>query len=301
MSTEDKWKVVACLPAFNEEGTISKVLVRAQRYVDEVVVVDDGSEDDTALIAERLGARVIRHGRNLGYGGAVRSCFKAARQLEANVMVTLDADGQHNPDDIPRLVEPIKQGKADVVIGSRMISAQPNGAPTYRSVGIKLITKLSGLGSFAKLTDAQSGMRAYGPRAIASINPSELGMGASTEILGDTDSLRLSVQEVPISVTYSGRETSTHHPVFHALDVLASMVKFTSIRHPLLFYGSLGIVGILISLGFAWWTLSIYLAENRIVTNLLIITVAAGVFGVFLLFTGVLLFVLISVLREKLT
>jgi len=301
MTMQGRWRVIACIPAFNEEGKIAKVIVKAQRHVDRVVVVDDGSEDDTAFIAERLGARVIRHGRNLGYGGAIRSCFNAARELEADVMVTVDADGQHDPDDIPRLVEPIRQGKADVVIGSRMLNKSPDGAPPYRSMGIKLITKLSSLGSSAKVSDAQGGMRAYGPKAIASINPSELGMGASTEILGRMDSLSLNVQEVPISVTYSGRDTSTHHPVFHGLDVLASMVKFTSIRHPLLFYGTLGIVSILISLGFSWWTLSIYLVEKRIVTNLLIISVAAGIIGVFLLFMGVLLFVLISVVRDKIT
>jgi glycosyltransferase involved in cell wall biosynthesis len=301
MTMQDRWRVVACIPAFNEESKIAKVIVRAQRHVDRVVVVDDGSEDETALIAEKLGAQVIRHDRNLGYGGAMRTCFKAARELEADVMVTVDGDGQHDPDDIPRLVEPIRQGKADVVIGSRMLNRSPNGTPPYRNVGINLITKLSGLRSSAKVTDAQSGMRAYGPKAIASINPSELGMGASTEILGHMNLLGLNVQEIPVSVTYSGRDTSTHHPVFHGLDVLASMVKFTSIRHPLVFYGLLGIVGILISLGFSWWTLSIYLVEKRIVTNLLIISVTTGIFGVFLLFMGVLLFVLISVVREKIT
>ena len=294
-------KIVAAIPAFNEERTIAKVVVRALEHVEVVVVVDDGSEDETALIAEKLGARVIRHGRNLGYGDAIRTCFRAARELEADVMVTVDADGQHDPDDIPRLVEPIRQGKADCVIGSRMLNKSHNGTPPYRSMGIKLITKLSGLGSSAKLTDAQSGMRAYGPKAIASINPSELGMGASTEILGHMDRLGLNVQEVSISATYSGRDTSTHHPVFHGLDVIASMVKFTSIRHPLLFYGLFGMLGVLISLGFSWWTLSIYLVEKRVVTNLLIISVAAGVAGVFFLFMAVILFVLISVIREKIT
>lgn len=301
MAAPGRWKVVACLPAFNEESKIAKVVLKAQRHVDLVVVVDDGSEDETALIAEKLGARVIRHGRNIGYGGAIRSCFEAARELKADVMVTLDADGQHDPDDIPRLVEPITQGKADMVIGSRMLNRVPDGTPHYRSMGIRLITKLSGLDSVVKVTDAQSGMRAYGPKAIAVINPAELGMGASTEILGHMDLLSLNVQEIPISVAYSGSGTSTHNPIFHGLDVLASMVKFTSIRHPLLFYGALGIVSILISLVFSAWTLSIYFAEKRIVTNLLIISVTTGIAGISSLFMGVLLFVLISVVREKIT
>jgi len=291
--------VVACVPAFNEEGKIAKVIVKAQQHVDRVVVVDDGSEDDTALISEKLGAHVIRHGQNLGYGGAIRSCFKAARELKADVMVTVDADGQHDPGFIPKLIEPIKRGRADVVIGSRMLNGSVAGAPPHRRMGIKLITKLGTLGSFAQVTDAQSGMRAYGPKAIASINPSEMGMGASTEILGHIGVLGLTVEEVPISVTYSGNGTSTHNPAFHALDVLASMVKFTTIRHPLLFYGGIGIVGILVSLIFSLWTLSIYFTENRIVTNLLLISVAAGIGGVFSLFMAILLFTLISVVRER--
>ena len=96
--------IVAAIPAYNEEKTIAKVVVRAMKYVDKVVVVDDGSTDDTATIAEHLGAHLVRHEGNMGYGAAIRSCFSFARDLNSDALVILDADGQHNADDIPKIL-----------------------------------------------------------------------------------------------------------------------------------------------------------------------------------------------------
>jgi len=113
--------VVACIPAYNEEGSIAGVVVQARKYVDRVVVCDDGSVDLTGAIAEGLGAVVVRHGRNLGKGAALRSAFLRARELGADVVAMLDADGQHDPEEIPGLVEPILKGEADMVVGSRYV------------------------------------------------------------------------------------------------------------------------------------------------------------------------------------
>src|SRR4030042_4807226 len=120
-SLEAKPFVVVGIPAFNEEKTIARVVLEAQRYADAVVVCDDGSSDLTAKIAERLGADVVRHERNLGYGSAIKSLFNRARELGADVLVTLDGDGQHDPGDIPNVVEPIKNGVADIRLGSGFI------------------------------------------------------------------------------------------------------------------------------------------------------------------------------------
>lgn len=292
--------LVACIPALNEEKTIARVVIRASKHVDKVVVVDDGSADDTALIAERLGATVIRHERNLGYGAAIRSGFAAARDLKADVLVTLDADGQHDPDQIPRLTEPIKQGLTEVVVGSRFLSTSEEiNAPRYRKAGIRILTGFTEAASHAQISDAQSGFRAFSRKAIEEIAPTEQGMGVSVEILMKAAERHLRVVEVPVTVRYGDLKTSTHGPLYHGLDVLASIIKFTSIRHPLQFYGGLAAAALAVSIAFGIWTLDIYAKEGRIVTNLALISIAAVLFGTLAFFTGVILFTLISVVRER--
>ena len=159
--------VVAAIPAHNEEKTIARVVLQAQLHVDKVVVCDDGSSDLTADIAERVGADLVRHEKTLGYGAAIQSLFKWAKRANADIMVTLDGDGQHNPNEIPVLAEPVLKGKADIVVGSRFLgdAEKKNGMPKYRRLGIKVITKLTGAASDNRLSDAQSGFRVYGRKA----------------------------------------------------------------------------------------------------------------------------------------
>jgi len=137
--TGKKPYIVACIPAYNEGLTIAKVILKARKHVDKVIVCDDGSTDMTAEIAEALGAEVIRHKRNMGYGAAIGSLFRRAREIGADVMVTLDADGQHDPDYIPRLIKPIIKGEADIVIGSRFLGGDVE-VPTYRRMILSTFT-----------------------------------------------------------------------------------------------------------------------------------------------------------------
>ena len=117
--------VVAAIPAYNEEKTIARVVLQAQRHVDSVLVCDDGSEDLTTEIAERLGATVMRHERNLGKGAALKSLFEMALEVNADVVVTLDADGKHNPSEIPLFISQVLDGDADIVLGSRYTTSNP--------------------------------------------------------------------------------------------------------------------------------------------------------------------------------
>ncbi len=119
--TKTKPFVVVGIPAFNEEQTIARVILDAQKFAGKVVVCDDGSTDYTAKIAEGLGADVVRHEKNGGYGASIKSLFMRAHELNADVFVTLDADGQHEPNEIPCVIKPIVEGAADVVIGSRFV------------------------------------------------------------------------------------------------------------------------------------------------------------------------------------
>ena len=289
--------IVACIPAFNEERSIARVVIEAQRYVDKVVVCDDGSTDLTGVIAERLGAVVVRHERNMGYGAALRSLFLKAREMGADVMVTLDADGQHDPNYIPKLVEPILNGEADIVIGSRFLGGG-RGVPRYRKWGIKVITWLVRWVSYRELTDAQSGFRAYGRRALEAITPVERGMGVSTEILLKAKDNGLRIKELPIKVNYDVENSSTCSPLYHGLSVVLSTVKYWSMRHPLILYGILGLVALVVAMIFWVWTFKIFAATRQVITNITLVAIGATMVGLMLLTTAVILWVLVSVVRE---
>jgi glycosyltransferase involved in cell wall biosynthesis len=289
--------VVACIPAYNEERNIARVVLEAQRYVDKVIVCDDGSSDLTGEIARRLGAEVIRHERNMGYGAALASLFKAARELNASAMVILDADLQHDPNYIPKLLSPIINGEADIVIGSRFLDGY-NELPKYRGLGIKFITKLAKSSSYNNISDAQSGFRAYSRRAIQSIMPTEHGMGASTEILVKAKEHGLIVKEVPIKIRYDVERPSTQNPILHGLDVVISTVKHISIRRPLLFYGVPGFAMLIVAISFWIWALQIFSSTRQMITNITLIAIGATIISLILLTTAVILWVLISVVRE---
>ncbi|MCQ5363274.1 MAG: glycosyltransferase family 2 protein [Candidatus Methanomethylicia archaeon] len=295
---ERKHLTVACIPAYNEERTIATVLLKTMRYVDKVIVCDDGSFDMTGEIAERLGAEVIRHARNMGYGAALRSLFKRAAEIDPDVMVTLDADSQHSPEDVRRLVEPVLNGEADIVIGSRLMLGNEQEMPGYRRVGVEVITKLARAASYDGLTDAQSGFRAYSRRALKYIIPTEQGMGASAEILLKAKEAGLRIKEVPIRINYDVEKPSTHNPISHGLDVVLSIVKHASMTRPLLFYGVPGGI-MLVSAAVFWvWTFQIFATTRQILTNIALLAIGTTLFGLILLSTAVMLWVLVSVVRE---
>ena len=125
--------IVAGIPAYNEEKTIAKVILLTKKFVNKVIIVDDGSNDMTKEIAEALDAEVLVHKENLGYGASLRSIFHKAREIDADILVTLDADGQHDPRMIPRIIKPILNGEADIVIGSRFLG--DTDMPKYRKFG----------------------------------------------------------------------------------------------------------------------------------------------------------------------
>ena len=291
--------IIACIPAFREEASIAKVIVKALKHVDKVIVCDDGSPDLTAEIAERLGAEVIRHGRNLGYGAALASLFKRSREIEPDVMVTLDADGQHNPDDISRLVEPVLSGEADITIGSRFLNEAVKEIPKGRREGIKIITKLAKQCSYKDLTDAQSGFRAYSRKAVQLIAPTEHGMGVSTEILLKAKEYGLKLKEIPIKVDYGLEKPSIHNSLYHGMDVVLSTIKHLTVRHPLIFYGTPGLIALILAIAFWIWIFQIFAVTRQVVTNIALVAIGATIVGLMLLTTAIILWVLVSLVKEK--
>jgi len=289
--------VAACIPAFNEEATIARVVLTAERFVDRVLVCDDGSTDMTGVIAEALGAEVVLHETNLGYGAALQSLFKEVLERGFETVVTLDSNGQHDPSDIPKLLKRLSLGDVDIVIGSRFLEGGGSEAPAWRRAGIQAITGIVANGG-VKVTDAQSGFRAYTRHALESLSLTEEGMGVSTEILLKAGEKGLRIAEVPIHVTYD-ENSSTRSPVPHGLDVVLNTMKHLSIRHPLLFYGLPGLVSTVIALAFWVWTLQIFADTRVISTNLALIAVGATIVGLMLMTTSIILWVIVSVVREK--
>jgi len=291
-------KITIGIPAFNEEKNIAPIITKLKNITDSIIVCDDGSSDLTGKIARDLGAMVISHPKNMGYGAAIHSLFLKAKELNLDSLVTLDADGQHRIEDINSVIGPINDAVVDIVIGSRFLDEKSEGMPNYRKVGIKIITKVTNLSIKEKLTDSQSGFRAYSKKALQKITPSDVGMGVSTEILIKASNLELKVAEVPIKVYYDG-DTSTHNPVSHGTSVILSTIKFTSIHNPLKFYGIPGIIFLITGLGFIAWTIQIYTISQEIVTNISLIGIGCVVLGAVLLMTSVILFSIVTVVSEK--
>ncbi|PXF26252.1 MAG: glycosyl transferase [Thaumarchaeota archaeon] len=291
-------KITIGIPAYNEEKNIALIITKLKKITDSIIVCDDGSSDLTGEIARELGAIVISHPKNMGYGAAIRSLFLKATELDLDGLITMDADGQHRIEDVNSVFKPINDEVADIVIGSRFLDKKSEEMPNYRKVGIKIITKVTNLSIKEKLTDSQSGFRAYNKKALQKVIPSDVGMGVSTEILIKASNLELKVAEVPIKVHYDV-DTSTHNPVSHGTSVILSTIKFTSIHNPLKFYGIPGIIFLIIGLGFIAWTIQIYAVSQQIITNISLIGIGCIVLGAVLLMTAVILFSIVTVVSEK--
>jgi glycosyltransferase involved in cell wall biosynthesis len=276
------------------------VVIKSRRHADKVIVCDDGSKDMTGEVANALGAEVIRNPSAGGYGAALAVLFKRAAQIGPDVMVTLDADGQHNPDDIPRLTKPILDRQADIVIGSRFMSRN-RAVRAYRKIGIGLITRMIAKTTGGELTDAQSGFRAYSRAALLRVAPVEAGMAASTEILLRASEGKLRVVEVPTDVSYKGLQTSTHNPIYHGIDVVLGTLKFMSLRHPLLSYGMAGLAVMVLGLAYGYYTIQVYSAQARPITNVALLSMAIVTSGLLLMFMAIILFTLTSLIKANLT
>jgi len=286
----------ACIPAYNEEHSIAKVVKKSLPHVDRVIVCDDGSTDGTAKVAREAGAVVITQ-TNQGYGAAISSLFDYARKENARIMVTLDGDGQHNPDQIPLLVDAISTHNVDVAIGSRFLDDSTK-ASGYRKTGIKIITSASNYGTNFKVSDSQSGFRAYSKDAIDAIHPTEQGMSVSTEILLKISNKGLSIAEVPITISYEG-DTSEKNSVSHGVGVLMNTIKYVSIKHPLQFYGIPGLGLIVLGIVFGGIFLDRYLNDGTIFYGSLMGSIVLFLLGAILSVTAIILFSMANLIRDR--
>jgi len=194
-------KIAAIIPAYNEEKNIGQVLRGVKKYADSIIVIDDGSGDKTAEKAMENGAKVYSHIINRGLGGALSTGIKAALLENSDIIVTLDADGQHDPDDIPKLIKPIISGDADFVVGSRFLEKQ--SMPLFRKLGNYFYNLVTWILFGIRSSDTQSGMRAFNKKAAEGLEIITRGMEVSSEIIKEIKIRRLRLKEVPIKAIYT--------------------------------------------------------------------------------------------------
>ncbi len=291
---KDAPNIVAAIPCFNEERCIGSVVLKAKRYVDQVVVIDDGSTDETARIAEAAGAVVISHERNLGKGAAIRTAFDYVKKRGISALVLLDGDGQHDAAAIPSLLKPVLEGKSDIVVGSRFLSDRSN-IPAYRKMGQHLLTLVTNLGSRVRLTDSQSGFRAFSRKAINAMSFFENGLSIESEMQFAISKSGLKVAEVPIKVPYFDK--AKRSPVGHGISVLSRVLVLFSLRQPLLLFGLPGLVLLGVGLAIGARVLATYSSTQSLAVGNALITILLCLAGLLSLFTALMLQAMKELLR----
>lgn len=278
---------IAAMPAVNEEKNIAKIIITAKKFVDLVLVIDDGSTDSTPEIAEELGALVVQHQENKGYGCALNSIFNIARELGTDSLVILDADGQHDANDIPILLRRLKDG-ADIVIGSRFLGKK-NNIPGYRKIGMKMLDTATNFTSNLNISDSQSGFRAYGRKAIWMIHIFSENMSAGSEILSQIKDNDLRIEEVPIYVRYDLEVTSTQNPISHGFDVMNRVLDILSIKKPMFLFGSIGLITTITGSIFGFFAFSEYNVTLRFPFPTTIVSALLLNIGLLVITTGLIL------------
>jgi glycosyltransferase involved in cell wall biosynthesis len=242
--------VIAIIPAFNEGNNIVNIVNSVKKFVTTVIVVDDGSMDDTYRNAQSTGAKVIRNLQNRGKGSALKKGFQECIRYNPDIVVTIDADGQHNPEEIPVVIKPIKDGIADMVIGSRYNTVSLREVPLVRGIGLSVISMLNQSLTSIKVKDTQSGFRAYNKTILNIISDYEsVGYGAEMEQLAEAEQNGLNIMEVPVTIRYKGLgRTSKQNSVRHGAHIVSAILKIAVEKRPLLIFGVSGLIVILLSL-----------------------------------------------------
>lgn len=278
--------VVVVIPAFNEERFIASVVFQARPYAEHVVVVDDGSSDRTAAMAEAAGATVLRQPENRGKAAALNAGFKHARTLHPRVVVCLDGDAQHEPAEVPHLAAPVLAGEADVVVGSRFLETKSD-IPGWRQVGQHALTAMTNGLSGLPLTDSQSGFRAFSPAAVDVLRFTSQGLSVESEMQFLLEPAGLRVAEVPISVRY--QDGNKRNPFVHGLQVIDAMISLVARRRPLLFFSLPGLLLALAGAGLGLRVAHVYNLSGDLAIGTAILTTLLFVVGILLGVTGVIL------------
>lgn len=286
--------IVAVIPCYNEERSIGSVVLKAKMYVDHVIVIDDGCTDKTSAIAERAGAVVIRHQHNQGKAAAANTAFDLMRKVGSRALVLLDGDGQHEPEDIPRLVAPILEGEADIVVGSRYMGRRTR-IPRLRALGQRILTATTNLGAHTHITDSQSGYRAFSPRAVQMLTFSQKGFSMESEMQFLAQEAGLRMVEIPVTMDYY--QQVKRSPFAHGMSVLTAVIGLISRRLPLVFFGIPGLAMLGVGLWEGWRVVEGYNQMNDFYVGPALLAVLFCTVGTLSLFTGLILYSIRSYIK----
>lgn len=287
-------KLAIFIPACNEERSIGSVVLGAKKY-GAVHVVDDGSHDRTAEIASAAGAKVHPHKKNLGYGAALKTILAAAKKTSADVFVVLDADGQHDPDEIPLVAGPVLSGKADVCAGSRFLG-KTVAAPAYRKEGVRLLNRLSTGQANGRKLDFQCGFRAFSRKAAEKIRIHAEDYAGGAEMLVSASGAGLRIAEAPVTIRYFEKGRGA---VEQGAGLLGYVVGEMLKRKPLLFFGGAGLASLLASALLGLFVLDTFYSKGVLPVGSAFLTVFAGVVGLVLIVIGINLYTLQAILKMK--
>lgn len=220
---EKRKKVTVVIPAYNEESRIFKIIKEVEKFSDRIIVVDDGSSDKTYTMVKGKKVILLRHMINLGQGAALQTGIEYARKIDTEILITFDADGQFKAEEIPLLVEPIKLGQVDVILGSRFLGKMVD-IPKLRFIILRLAIVFTHIFYGIKLTDAHNGFRAFGKKAIGNINIAHNRWAHPSDIIDQIIRNKLSYKESSVTIIYSKYSISKGQKNLHAFEVLFDLV-----------------------------------------------------------------------------
>lgn len=290
--------ILAIIPAYNEELSIGTVVLETRAHVDHVIVVDDGSLDKTSEVAKFAGAEVIRLQLNAGKAHALMVGFARAKEIGCSAVVMLDADCQHNPNEIPNVVGPILEGEADMVIGSRFLDKNKS-TPAYRRVGQKTLDMASNFGSSFVSTDTQSGFRALSCKSLRFMDFQSQGFHIESDMISHLSEKGLRIMEVPITPRYNVPHKHKKDPFSHGMDLLGHMVGLIGYRRPLLSFGVPGIILTIFGVGTGIVILSEYYLSGIFHYIIFFGGLICLILGLLLMTKGLILNSLVQIMRME--
>ena len=293
-------KIIVIIPAYNEERFIGSVILKLKKFPVDIIVVDDGSTDETAFIAKMAGAVVCKQEKNQGKGVALNTGFRAARESSPDAIVMLDADGQHLPEELPQIVKPILTGEADIVVGSRYIQNTTN-TPMIRRWGHQFINLATTLPSGVSVSDSQSGYRAFSQRAFELADFHSSGFSVESEMQFLAHEHGLKVVEIPIIIRYTDK--AKRSPFSQGMTVLGGILKLTGQYRPLLYFGVPGMILLMTGIGWGFVVVQRYEVTHILATGYAMICLLLSIIGLIMLSTGFILHsvrgLLTDILREN--